>query len=285
LFNRVRISAYDLEPHRLDSHLRRIHKHRPTHFFGYPSALYDFAIQMYHRGLDLKRLNLKAVFLTSEPVRAHQRAIIEEVTGSPCAEFYGSAEGGLTAFQCPEGSLHINSEAAWVDIPDPSTREILVTDLMLRAFPLIKYRIGDEVTAKSGKCACGRAHPMLDQIEGRCGDPIRLPNGRWLNANVPSYIFKQFAGLKTIRRYRFVHMADNRLELQLVVTPGVTDRQLDLVEAEVRRAFGDDVPFTTKIVDALPHLDNAKHRDYVRLGKSDEIPPGEMAPVGVVRKF
>ena len=167
-----------------------------------------------------------------------------------------------------------------MDIPDRTTGEILVTDMMLRAFPLIKYRIGDEVVAKHGKCACGRSQPMLERIEGRSGDPIRLPNGRRLNANVPSYIFKQFAGLKTIRRYRFVHSADNTLELQLVVTPAVTDRQLAQVEAEVRAAFGDDVPFKTRIVDALPHLRNAKHRDYVRLGANEPVPQSQLAELG-----
>ena len=81
LFNRVRISAYEMEPHLLDGHLRKIYEHRPTYLVGYPSALYDFSIQMYHRGLDLKSLKLKAVFLTarapetiSEPLSKRSRA-------------------------------------------------------------------------------------------------------------------------------------------------------------------------------------------------------------------
>ncbi len=105
--NRVRISAYDIEPKSLNRHLRNIREHGPTHFIGYPSAIYDFCSLLRDRGLDLRNLQLKAVFLTAEPLRSHQRGLIEETTASKCVNIYGSAEGGLNAFECPHGSLHL----------------------------------------------------------------------------------------------------------------------------------------------------------------------------------
>ena len=41
-----------------------------------------------------------------------------------------------------------------------------------------------------------------------------------------------------------------------------------LIEHEVHAAFGDDVSVGIHLVDSLPHLPNAKHRDYVRLDQT-----------------
>jgi len=98
----------------------------------------------------------------------------------PIMLLYGSAEGGTTAFECLAGSLHVASEAVWVETKSCNT---FVTDMMLRAFPLIRYSIGDEVLAENEPCSCGRPHPVLRSVEGRSGEPILLPNGRRINAN------------------------------------------------------------------------------------------------------
>jgi phenylacetate-coenzyme A ligase PaaK-like adenylate-forming protein len=135
---------------------------------------------------------------------------------------------------------------------------------MLRAFPLIRYAIGDRVVLKSGFCNCGRPHPMLQSVEGRTGNAIELPNGRKINANLPSYIFKPLASLNVIQRYRFVQSSHQRLELYLVVGSSFREEHRKLVEREMRTALGDDLSIPIQIVPQLPHLPNAKHRDYVR---------------------
>lgn len=268
VLNRARISAYEIGRERLDSQLIAIRRKRPTHFQGYPSAIYDFCSLVHERGFDLRDLRLKAVFLTSEPLRAHQRKLIEEITASRCVDMYGSAEGGMIALECPAGGLHTTPETTWLDLRDSATHagEAVVTDMMLRAFPMIRYAMGDELVLRSGTCACGRAQPMLASIEGRSGEPITLPNGRRINSNLPSYIFKPLASLGVIRRYRFVQRGDHELALYLVVSKKFQASHLAMVQQETRKAFGQDLAFDVRIVDDLPHLANAKHRDYVRLG-------------------
>lgn len=263
--NRVRVSAYDIEPGNLDRHLQAIEKHAPVFFFGYPSAIYDFCVLLKDRGLDLKHLGLKAVFLTAEPLLTHHRSLIGDVTGSRCVNLYGSAEGGTTAFECPNGSLHIATEAVWLQLREPNgiQSEAVVTDMMLRAFPLLKYAIGDEVVMREGVCECGRPHPMLHSVRGRCGDPIVLPNGRRINPNLPSYIFKPPYVLHAIRRYRFVQAEGSPLELQIVVSKSFREEHLAILREETLAAFGKDVPLSIRIVASLPHLPNAKHRDFV----------------------
>jgi phenylacetate-CoA ligase len=265
VFNRARISAYEIAPGRFDEHFQTIRRRRPTHLVGYPSAISDFCALAQERGRDLRDLRLKAVFLTAEPLRAHQRQLIEAVTGAPCADIYGGAEGGVITIECPAGGRHTTPEATWVEARDTATRtgEAIVTDMMLRAFPMIRYAMGDEIVMGAATCPCGRAAPLVASIEGRSGDPITLPNGRTINANLPSYIFKPLAALGVIRRYRFVHRGDD-LQLFLVVSRKFEQEHLRVVRQEVRTAFG-ELALDVHVVDDLPHLPNAKHRDYVRI--------------------
>jgi phenylacetate-CoA ligase len=267
VFNRVRLSAYNISPATVDTYLTLLRKKQPTHFVGYPSAIYDFCLLLAERGKDLHDLPLKAIFTTAEPLRAYQRAAIEAVTGSRCVNIYGSAEAGVGAYECPAGSLHVTSEVIWLQSSHPSSvpGSAIVTDMMSRAFPFIRYAIGDEIIFQEGLCDCGRPHPRLLSIEGRIGEPVILPNGRRINANLPSYIFKALSSLNAIRRYRFVHTCSNSLELYLVVTQNFKDEYIDLIKQETLAAFGQDIFLTVHVVESLPHLPNAKHRDYVCL--------------------
>ena len=269
VLNRVRVSAFDMTPEQAMFHYKNIMRHKPTHFLGYPSTIYELCVLLRERGIDdIHKLRLKAVFLSTEPLRPYQRQIIEETTNSRCVDMYGSAEGGGNAFECPDGSLHISSEVTWVQPRDPNSQsnEIIVTDMMLRSFPMIRYAIGDDAIFKTGNCVCGRPHPMLESIEGRSGDPVILPNGRKINSHLTGYIFKALAKYGVIRRYRFVHdRGQGNLQLFIVVTHDFSDDHMKVIQDEAEVAFGEDVDLTINIVENIPHLPNAKHRDFIQV--------------------
>ena len=266
VFNRLRVSAYAIQPSRILEYYFHLRSRGVTHFAGYPSAIYEFCVLANEPGISLRGLGLKAVFTTAEPLLPFQRAVIEEATGARCVNIYGSVEGGFNACECPAGRLHAMAESTWFQV-DASTGQVLVTDVFLKAFPLINYAIGDEIdfAPDSEVCKCGRPHPIVSSVVGRSGEPIRLPNGRLVNANLPSYIFKPLAHLKRIRRYRFVEKPMGQLDLLLVVTQAFSRDDYAVVEKEVHKAFGPDINLEIRIVDRLPTLPNAKHRCYIKL--------------------
>lgn len=266
VFNRVRVSAFDINRSTFQKYLQKIRNQSPLYFLGYPSTLYDFCFLAQDLGVDLRCLKLKAVFTTAEPLLPYQRELIQEVTGSRCVNLYGSAEGGFTAFECPVGNLHLAIETTWLGFrkPDTAAGEILLTDMMLRANPLINYAIGDEMGLKVGKCECGRSHPLIEEIIGRSGEPIHLPNGKIINSHLPVYIFKRLASLKIIHRFRFV-LRGSDLNLYLMVSQKFNREHLVLVEQETKKAFGEDIRFETHIVAEMESLPNAKHKSFVVL--------------------
>lgn len=267
-FNRVRVSPWALDRDSFAGIHRRLVRRRPTHVLGYPAAIADYCSLAAEHGVDLTVLGLKAVFCTAETLLEEQRATIGAAFGCPVSNLYGSAELGICAYECPAGSLHVPLEAVWLELdPRPDgAHEVVATELMQHAHPLLRYRTGDE-SAPGQPCGCGRSHPTLAWVAGRVGDAIVLPSGRRINPHVIGYMFRPFAGRGTIRQYRFVQ-SGAALRLQLVTTPRFTAADERALLEEVRRGFGEPIPIEVEHLDELPALPNAKHRVFVRADPS-----------------
>ncbi|MCG3217160.1 MAG: hypothetical protein KAS63_10560, partial [Candidatus Heimdallarchaeota archaeon] len=84
---------------------------------------------------------------------------------------YFSLETGIIGYQCPElqaGSFHL-SNTVFVELIDPisgeltelNNGEILVTSLLNRASPCIKYRKGDLIQFLNKTCKCSDSNPVF----------------------------------------------------------------------------------------------------------------------------
>lgn len=106
------------------------------------------------------------------------RRSIQEILGLVLFDTYGLQEFGQIAFECPDiqGNYHINAEA--VDLRTDQTSVIHITSLINRAMSLVNYRTDDEGLLGSSHCACGRALPVLQQLQGRQRPLIRGRDGR-----------------------------------------------------------------------------------------------------------
>src|SRR5205823_58106 len=56
-----------------------------------------------------------------------------------------------------------------------SPGKLLVTDLVNRAMPLVRYQIGDVVVPSDRVCRCGRGLPLVERVEGREADYVLTP--------------------------------------------------------------------------------------------------------------
>ena len=267
ILNRIRVNAFHIEKAYVESYCKQIRRWKPACFWGYPSALHDFCMLASELGQELTGLGVKAIFTTGEPLYPHQRKVIEDVTGARCVNTYGSAEGGFMAFECPAGSMHLTPEATWLQLSERNEREgqVIITDFMLRSFPMIRYALGDEVSLNYGVCSCGRAQPVLDSVIGRHVAPIVLSNGKKVDDQLLSYIFKPLASLGVIRKYRFVEYAGGYMDLLLVISGNFQSNHKSQIEGEIRGVLGNDLKFEIKIVENFPEMESAKYRSYIRV--------------------
>lgn len=82
-------------------------------------------------------------------------------------------------------------ENVYVEVIDG---EIVVTNLLSRSFPIIRYKLGDAVVLASPdyKCPCGRNHPVVLDVCGRIGKNILGKTSKYPSLTF-YYVFKNIA--------------------------------------------------------------------------------------------
>jgi phenylacetate-CoA ligase len=103
--------------------------------------------------------------------------------------------------------MHITAEDVIVEIvdreglalPAGSTGEIVVTHLATREFPFIRYRTGDIAALDDRRCRCGRALPMLRDIQGRTTDFVVAQDGTVMHGLALIYVLRETPGIEAFK--------------------------------------------------------------------------------------
>ncbi len=234
LQNRFRIFSYSNEEIEKFAHNLKGAKY----LHGYSSMIYEVAKLVNRSSLEIKH-DLKMIKGTSEKVFDSYQEEVKKAFGLKIISEYGSAESGLIAFECPEGNMHIAMEHIIVEEEDG---EILVTNLLSRSFPIIRYRLGDivELADKDFKCKCGRAHPVILNIIGRVGIKIFGKTQEFPGR----MIYNVIKNLATDHGITLNYQArqDIRGVIDLYIEQNEEDSQL-ILEKELKNYFNDDIDF------------------------------------------
>lgn len=152
-------------------------------FTPYAEAL---GLEMAQKGIDPRRdLRVRLLLVGGEVSTAGARLRLAELWGGAgVREFYGTAETGAVATECPAGGgMHISDDYLF-EVIDPDTGEpcdpagggeIVLTEMMRRAQPFIRFRTGDITAGVDFRpCPCGRPTPRLQRIMGRRSSILRV---------------------------------------------------------------------------------------------------------------
>ena len=203
---------------------------RPTLVYGYPSYLQYFADAAEQAGYPLPPV--PTIFTSSELLTPPAREKLERAYGGRLIDVYGSTEFKEIAVECPAGRYHVNFESVFVEaLPDEyhGKPRLVVTSLMNRAMPLIRYDIGDHGQVAVGRCACGRQGPYIVQPQGRKSELIVFPGGRVVTSFELTTAIDDF---DEVRNYSIVHRQPDELLLRIHARPALTDeRRAQLVAA------------------------------------------------------
>lgn len=177
-------------------------------------------------------------------------------------------EKAAFAAECEHSAeLHVDPLYGVVELIDPETGEIVdrpgttgevvVTGLLSRAMPLMRYRTGDLAAWADGPCACGRPMRRLAALEGRWGREAligatgaRIPMAA---VNVHSAIFDN------VRAMRFYQESPGTAELRLVPGPGYGPADTDAIAAEMAARLGGQVAVDLREVQEIPLSSRGKH--------------------------
>jgi phenylacetate-CoA ligase len=160
------------------------HKQRPTLLFGHAHSLYVLA--QYCERIGISRIRPRGIISTSMMLLPHERNHIERVFGCRVTDRYGCEEVSLIGCECAEHrGMHMNIEHLIIEfVKEDGTAvapgepgRIIVTDLMNRAMPFIRYSVEDIGTPIGKACPCGRALPLMGNVAGRVADFLVKKDG------------------------------------------------------------------------------------------------------------
>lgn len=235
----------------------QLRRHRPGLVFGHAHSLYLVACHLKKAGV--ADIRPDGIIATAMVLHDYQRKVIEAVFGTPVTNRYGCEEVGLVACECERhAGLHVNADSLVVEAPAGTPGRLLVTDLVNRAMPLIRYQIGDVAVGGTAPCACGRGLPLLDRIEGREADYVVTPAGTLISG---ISLTENFALLiDGTAQVQIVQETVHDLRIRLVAGDGFGDTSRGQIEKLVLDTFGPTVRFAVELVDAIPQEASGKYR-------------------------
>lgn len=195
--------------------------------FGYPSMIYHTVKK--NKGFRDYLPSLKAVFTTSEQLLPGVRSDIESILNVPVIDMYGANDGGLISCEdSRQNGFHYNCLNVFIE-QEPSSGELLLTNLNSWTFPFVRYKVGDiaEKVEQPGGQADESLFPRIIGLKGRTRDIIRLPTGGVLHGSQFNKIFFCFP---VIKQYRILQKKDFNLTITVLEADGV---QADLEKIKI----------------------------------------------------
>jgi phenylacetate-CoA ligase len=238
---------------------------QPQVLFGHSHSIYVLATFVKKLGLD--HIRPRGIISTSMMLLDNERVVIEEVFQCPVTNRYGCEEVGLIASECPKhDGLHINCEHVIVELlRDDGTPaspgepgQVVVTDLINHAMPLIRYRVEDVAVEADRPCSCGRQSPLLEKIVGRVADFLVKKDGT-LVAGV-SLVERTLTKIPGIDQMQIIQEELTRIVVNVVPGAQYSENACAELVAELHEVFGGDVVVQVRVVSSLDQDRSGKYR-------------------------
>jgi len=249
-----------------------LNEHRPEYFMAYASMASLLAVEQLEGRL---RIAPRVVCTTSEVRTEEMTDNIRAAWGVEPFDMYGTTEG-LYACDCEHHrGMHVFEDLGLVEVidehgdpaPDGAPgAKLLITSLIKRTQPLLRYEVSDMVALTAAPCPCGRPHARMVSIQGRSDDILRMTgtDGRTIPVH-PLTLRSPMAGIPELRQYKIIHDDDGlhvlialrdaapadevsrRIDAVLrskLLAAGVADPRLDVsIVAELPREQGHSAKF------------------------------------------
>ncbi len=252
------LNAFEITENKAIAFLEQLRGFRAEVLFGYAGSLAELARLAQIAGERVP--TLRTVISSAEALTSVRKRAIEEWSGCPVYDRYGSRETGLIASECAERSgLHVAWEDHLVELKSAGHSglcRVFVTKLNSYGMPFLRYDIGDLARWQAGSCPCGRHAPRL--VMGGCRDTDFLigADGRKVSGCALTLIVRDLPELGTVQLYRSnVHEVEVRLAGRASLPPHL---QMELRQR--MNLYLGPVAVDIKFVDQIPRAPSGKFR-------------------------
>jgi phenylacetate-CoA ligase len=144
--------------------------------------------------------------------------------------------------------------------------EIVATGLVHESQIYLRYRTGDLASWSDLGCGCGRAMPVLGEIEGRVNDVVVCPDGRRVGRLTS--VARELPGIGAMQ---FVQDRPDRV-IARVVADGVLGRDVSLeIERRLVDRLGTDMRIDVEQADSLERTERGKVRGVINTVEAGDL--------------
>jgi len=270
LVNEPLSDGFEITEERAVRYIEDWKRWRPKCIFGYPNS-FILTVQIAAKlGIDLtelKRCGVRVLCTTSEMLGEVNRKIISAAFGLPVYDSYGLREAALVGHDCDRFTMHTMDEQVILEVIHPETLEptsgegeLVVTSLISRAMPVIRYRTGDIVTLSGEPCPCGRSLGSLVISGGRIADFVVTDKGKWVAGYFIIYICRSVPG---VVKFQAIQERSGEVRVLLVTDGNFPPDGCERVRRAVQARLASDDRIDVEVVEDIPPAPSGKYRPVI----------------------
>lgn len=219
----------------MDVFIKNINNIKPKFIQGYVGGLYDLAKYINDNNINL--YTPKAIWATAAPLSESTRMYMEKVFKAPVYDQYGCSEVFWLAVECTKkNGLHVLSDIRHIEflseedtiVNNGEFGSVAITDLENKAFPIIRYKNGDNGSYLINQCHCGLPFPVIDKIKGRVTDNIKTPSGITVSGAYLTTIFDDYPNL--VNGFQIIQNRDYSITINCVVLENESTKNKNFIK-------------------------------------------------------
>ena len=182
------------------------------------------------------RITPRTVSTVAEVLTEETRRRMVQAWGERIFNNYAASECGGIASECDRHlGMHLWEDLLIVENVDRDNRpvppgvfgdKLLVTALIKRTQPLIRYELDDSVRMATEACPCGRPFGMIDAVQGRVSEILTFPGVAGESVKVHPVVIHQIMDTLPVSGWQVLQEADGLHVLLCGINGTVDEEQL-----------------------------------------------------------
>lgn len=264
--NRYKFDVSALSDINLQKIVKILKKKKPPIIWGYVGAVEQLAL--YLERIDDCINYQPLVWVTAAPISEIQKRLFERRLSNKVLNQYACSEVHWVAASIPNSDfLLVEDDYRHVDIVNTNDNivedgvegDLLITDLVNKSFPLIKYRVGDRSKKVKNQL---KKYPFtqIEPVKGRVTDVIQFSNGIKLSGEYLTTIFDDYTDF--LKQFQIIQKNNFEIIIKIVPYPKYKEQIKEILypvidNLKVKINFATEIQL--KVVDEL-HSDKGKIR-------------------------
>jgi len=249
--------------------------YKPQVLSGNRSHVDLIALELLKR--EIRPKSLKLVSVGAEMIHDNSRNLHKQAFGLNTIENYGTCEMGIMAYEIlGEIGLYLNEDLTYFEFLDKNGNSVLpgepgrvvVTDLLAKTMPFIRYDQGDYAITKTFTGTDGKHERRIVKIIGRDDDQIILPDGSIKPYAVFYEIMHKFQG---IMQFRVIQKTKSHFQVKIVASQNYFNEIYNQIMNYLYDSFPECCEFDLLRVDAIEPDPTGKIKNVISdLKKSNQ---------------